>query len=71
MASSLVVRHENESDANLALERFQFHLHLAAEVSVQRGQRFIEQQERSGAIDQGPQGDAPLPAAADFGRLSL
>src|SRR5580704_9453278 len=48
----LVVSDEQKGDADFALEGFQFALHLFAETSVQRGQRFIEKQEL-GAIDQG------------------
>ena len=49
-----------------ALKRFQLHLHLAAEVGVERRERFVEQQHFR-PIDQGPsQRHALLLAAADF-----
>src|ERR1700722_3058118 len=38
----LVVSHENKSDAYFALQRFQFDLHLAPQIGVQCGKRFVE-----------------------------
>ena len=67
----LIVRDEDESDADFALERFQFALHLLAQIGVERGKRFIEQ-EQVRAIHQGAgQRDALLLAAADLRRLLL
>ena len=63
----LFVRDENESDADLALQRFQFDLHLAAEAGVERGERLVEQQQAR-TIDQGAsQRDTLLLATADLG----
>ena len=40
----LVMGDMDEGGAHAPLDRFQFILHLAAELQVQRAQRFIEQQ---------------------------
>ena len=44
----LIVGDEEEGDADFALQRFQFALHLFAEVGVERGERFVEQQKLAG-----------------------
>ena len=40
----LVMGYEHEGNADLALQGLEFHLHLAAQVGVEGGERFIEQQ---------------------------
>ena len=62
----LVMRDEDERDSDFALQRFQFHLHLAAKVGVERGERLVQQQQ-AGTVYQGAgQGDALLLSAADL-----
>ena len=39
----LVVRHIDHGDAELAMDAFDFDLHLLAQVLVQRAERFVEQ----------------------------
>ena len=57
---------EHESDSYFALQGLQFHLHLPAQVRVQRGERLIQQQQ-SRAVHQRPrQRYALLLASADF-----
>jgi hypothetical protein len=41
----LVVGHQDEGDAELALKVLQLDLHLLAQLAVERGQRLVEQQE--------------------------
>ena len=65
----LVMSNEHEGDSDFALQRFQFHLHLAAEVGVERGERLVQQQQ-PGTVHQGAgQGDALLLSAADLCRF--
>ncbi len=60
----LVVRDENKSDSDFALQGFQFGLHLPAQVGVEGRKWFVEQQ-HARAIDQSAgQGDALLLSAA-------
>src|SRR5216684_2146006 len=47
----LIVSDEEESDTDFALQSFQFTLHLLAEISVEGGERLVEQQEL-GTVDQ-------------------
>ena len=62
----LIVGDEDERDADLALQRFQLDLHLPAQVRIERGKWFIEQQQ-SRAVHQRPsQRNALLLPAADF-----
>ena len=63
----LIMGDKDERDANFALQGFQFDLHLATEVGIERGERLVEQ-EQARPIHQCPgQGDALLLAAADLG----
>ena len=58
--------HKDEGDADFALQRLQFDLHLPAQIGVQSRKRFIEQQQ-SRTIDQrAGQRNALLLAAADL-----
>ena len=65
------MRDEEKSDAEFALKRFQFALHLLAEIGVERGKRLVEEKELR-AIDEGAgQGDALLLAAAETRRSGI
>ena len=67
----LIVGHEDERNADLALQRFQFHLHLSPQIRVQRGKRLIQQQQ-SRTVHQRPrQRDPLLLSSADFRGLRL
>ena len=41
----LGVGHENERDADIALQAYQLDLHLLAQLGVERAQRLVEQQQ--------------------------
>ena len=58
-----VVGDEDEADPELALEALELHLHLAAEVGIERRQRLVEQQ-HLGLQHQGAGEGHPLPLAA-------
>ena len=62
--------HEDERDADLALDALELDLHLLAQLEVQGAERLVEQQ-HLGPVDEGPgEGDAlPLPAG-QLGRLA-
>ena len=62
----LIVGDKDKGDADFALQRFKFDLHLAAEVGVERGERFIEEKQARTIYQGASQGDALLLAAADF-----
>ncbi len=59
----LVVGDEDERDADLALQRLEFQLHLLAQFQVQGAEGFVEQQD-AGAADQGAGERDPLALAA-------
>src|SRR5689334_2065933 len=62
---------EDEGDAELALQRLEFELHLATQVGIERRERLIEQKQ-AGPLDQGAcQGNALLLASADAGGLEF
>ena len=62
----LVVRHVDERDANLLLQRLELQLHLLAELEIQGAQRLVQEQHR-GVIDQGAgQGHTLLLAAGEL-----
>ena len=48
----LVVRDEDERDADLALDLLELHLHLLAQLEVERAERLVEEQDL-GAVDEG------------------
>ncbi len=61
----------DEGDADLALDRLQLHLHLLAQLQVERSERLVEQQ-HLGPVDDRPRQRHPLPlAAGEFARLAL
>ena len=59
----LVVRHEQERDADAPLHGFQLHAHLLAQLGIERGQGLIEQQD-VGLEHQRPGQRHALPLAA-------
>ena len=60
---------KNKSDSDLALQGFQFHLHLATQIGVKRGEGFV-QKKKLRAVHQGTsQSNSLLLSAADFRRL--
>ncbi len=59
----LVVGHEHEGDAGLALDAFQLRLHAAPELEVERRERFVEQEKFRRRSESPGQGDALLLAA--------
>ena len=62
----LVVGNEDEGDADFALQQLELALHLQAQIGVERGERFIEQQQ-TGPVDQRPgQRHALLLPSADL-----
>ncbi len=56
----LVVRHQHEGDAGLALDALEFHLHAAPQFQIQRRQRLVEQQKARGRGQRTGEGDALL-----------
>ena len=59
----LVVRDVDEGDAEVLLERLQEHLHLLAQLQVERAERLVEQQHRRRVDDRARERDAlALPA---------
>ena len=62
----LVMRHQHEGDADLALQLDQFHLHLLADLLVQRRQGLVQQQHFR-LQDQRPRQGHPLPLPARQG----
>ena len=65
----LIMSDKHERDSDLALQRLQFHLHLAAKIGVQRRKRLVEQQQSRPIYQRAGQSDALLLSAADFRRL--
>ncbi len=62
---------EDEGDAELALQGFQFELHLLAQLEVERPERFVQQQDAR-LVDQCPgDGDALALAAGELARLAV
>ena len=67
----LVVGDEDEGDAELALQGFQFELHLLAQLEVERPERFVQQQDAR-LVDQCPgDGDALALAAGELAGLAV
>ena len=67
----LVVRDEDEGDAELGLEQLELDLHLLAELAVERAQRLVEQQ-HAGPVDECPGERHPLLLAArELARLAV
>ena len=60
----LVVRDEKKGDADFALKRFQFTLHLLAQIGIERGERFVEKQKLRAIHEGAGQSHALLLASA-------
>src|SRR4051812_30216860 len=66
----LVVGDQEEGDADLPLQALELHLHLFAQLAVQRGQRLVQQQ-HLWTVHQGAGEGDPLPLTArELGRLA-
>ena len=59
----LVVRHVDERDPDLALDRLELDLHLLAELEVERAERLVEQEHLRAVDDRAREGDALTLAA--------
>ena len=64
----LVVGDEKKSDANFALQRFQFALHLLAQIGVQRGKWLVEQEKPRTIDERACQRHTLLLPTTQFGR---
>src|SRR5437762_14363301 len=64
----LVVGDEKKSDANFALQGFQFALHLLAQIGVQRGKWLVEQEKQRTIDERARQRHTLLLPTAQFGR---
>ena len=67
----LVVRHEDERDADLALDALQLELHRLAQLQVERAERLVEQQRARVVDERAGQRDALLLAAGELARLAV
>ena len=66
----LVVGDDDEGDADLALNRLELHLHLLAQLEVERAERLVEQQDLRAADQGAGQGDALALAARELRGLA-
>ncbi len=62
----LVVRHVQEGQADLGLDRLELELHLAAQLEVERAERLIQQEERRAVHDRPSKRHALLLAAREL-----
>ena len=67
----LVVRHVDERDADLALDRLELDLHLLAELEVERAERLVEEQDLRAVHDRARERDALPLTAGQLGRLAV
>ncbi len=67
----LVVRHEDEGDAELALQPLQLELHLGSQLEVERRERLVEQQDARLVGEGAGEGDALLLTAGKLCRLAV
>ena len=67
----LVVRHVDERDPDLLLQRLQLDLQLATELGVERPERLVEQEHRRAEDERTGQGAALLLAARELNRPTL
>ena len=65
----LVVRDVEERDADLALDRLELHLHLLAQLEVERAERLVEQQHGGPVDERAGERDALALAARELVRL--
>ena len=66
----LIMGHQNESRAEFALHADQFELRLLAQFAVERGERFVEQQQLRSSRQRAGERDALLLAAGELVRLA-
>ena len=64
----LIVSDKEEGDAEFALQRFEFRLHLFAEIGVEGGERLVEQKKLRTIDESASEGDALLLTTAERGR---
>ncbi|MGA3197559.1 MAG: hypothetical protein ABSD39_21385 [Terriglobales bacterium] len=62
----LIMSDKDERDADFALQGLEFNLHLAAQVGVQSGERFVQQQQARTIHQRPRECDALLLSAADL-----
>ena len=67
----LVVGDVDERDADLVLDPLQLHLHVLAELEVERAERLVEQEHARVVDERAPERDALLLAAGELLRLAL
>ena len=67
----LVVGHEDERDADLALDALQLELHRLAQLEVERAERLVEQQRARVVHERAGERDALLLAAGELRRLAV
>ena len=65
----LIMGDKYERDSDFALQRFQFYLHLAAKVGVQRGEWLVEEQQARAVYQRTGESDTLLLSATDFRRF--
>ena len=66
----LVVRHVDERDADVPLDRLQLHLHLLAELQVERAERLVEKEDARLVHDRPGERDALALASRELGGLA-
>jgi hypothetical protein len=64
------VRHVDERDPELALQRLEEDLHLLAQLQVERAERLVEQQDARSVDDRARERDALALAAGELRRLA-
>ena len=67
----LVVGHEDERDADLVLDALELHLHLLAQLQVERAERLVEQEDLRVVHEGSRQRDALLLATGELARLAI
>ena len=67
----LVVRHVDERDAEVALQRLEEDLHLLAQLQVERAERLVEEQDRRPVDDRARERDSLALAARELHRLAV
>ena len=67
----LVVRHEDQRDAELLLQLLELELHALAQLAVERGERLVAQQHARPDHDRARQRDALLLAAGELRRTAI
>src|ERR1035441_10256131 len=67
----LIVSNKDEGDTYFALQSFEFNLHLAAKIRVERGEWLVEQQDARAIDERAGERNALLLSTADLRRLRL